>query len=129
MVGKAEKEKRITLKVLSTLNEAQARWYVADKTISLGHGGLKKMHELTGLSRPTILKGMKELGSNEDLSKIAEGKIRKAGGGRKRLTNLDPALVKDFTHIIDETTARDPMSLLKWTGKSTNKIAEEMVRV
>lgn len=124
MAGQREKE--IVMKVLSTLNEAQSRWYVAEKTISLGRGGLKKMHELTGLCRPTILKGMKELRSGRGLSKIAEGKIRKAGGGRKRLADLDPALVKDLTHIMEETTAGDPMSLLKWTGKSTNKIADEM---
>lgn len=124
-----QRENKIIMKVLSTLNEAQARWYVAEKTISLGRGGLKKMHELTGISRPTIMRGMKELKSNKDLSKITEGKIRKAGGGRKRLTNLDPALVKDLTHIMDETTAGDPMSLLKWTGKSTHKIADEMIRL
>ena len=52
---------RIILKVLSTLNEAQAQWYVAEEAINLGCGGLERMHELTGLSRPTILKGMKEL--------------------------------------------------------------------
>ena len=123
-------EKRIKeeamLKVLSTLNEAQSRWYVAREAISLGRGGLKRMHELTGLSRPTILKGMKELKSVRDLSEIAGGKIRKEGGGRKRLASLDPALVKDLTHIMDENTAGDPMSLLKWTGKSTRKIADEM---
>lgn len=124
-----QRKNKIIMKVLSTLNEAQARLYVAEKTISLGRGGLKKMHELTGLSRPTIMKGMKELESSKDLSKIAEGKIRKAGGGRKRLTDLAPALVKDLTRIMDETTAGDPMSLLKWTGKSTNKIADEMARL
>jgi len=120
-------KEEVMLKVLSTLNEAQSRWYVAREAISLGRGGLKRMYELTGLSRPTILKGMKELKSVQDLSKIAEGKIRKEGGGRKRLTNLDSALVKDLTHIMDENTAGDPMSLLKWTGKSTRKIADEMV--
>ena len=122
-------EEKIMLKVLESLNEAQARWYVAEKVISLGRGGLKKMHELTGLSRPTILKGMKQLRSVQDLSKITEGKIRREGGGRKKLISLDPALVKDLTHIMDETTAGDPMSLLKWTGKSTHKIADEMTRL
>ena len=124
-----QRENKIIMKVLSTLNEAQSRWYVADKAISFGRGGLKKMHELTGISRPTIMKGMKELKSNKDLSGQTEGKIRKSGGGRKRLTNLDPALVKDFTRIMDETTAGDPMSLLKWTGKSTHKLADEMIRL
>lgn len=127
MAGKGEQ--KIILKVLSTLNEAQSRWYVAEKAISLGRGGLKKMHELTGLSRPTILKGIKELESDRDLSRISEGKIRRAGGGRRRLTNLDPTLTKDLTHIMDETTAGDPMSLLKWTGKSTHNIAEEMMKL
>jgi butyrate kinase len=71
-------KEEVMLKVLSTLNEAQSRWHVAKEAISLGRGGLlKRMYELTGLSRPTILKGMKELKSGQDLSKIAEGKIRK----------------------------------------------------
>lgn len=122
-------DEKIILTVLSTLNEAQARWYVAKETISLGRGGLKRMHELTGLSRPTILRGVRELKSGQDLSKIAEGKIRKEGGGRKRLTNLDSTLVKDITYIMDENTAGDPMSLLKWTGKSTRKIADEMLNL
>ena len=126
----AEKiDERNILTVLSTLNEAQSRWYIAKEAISFGRGGLKRMHELTGLSRPTILKGMKELKSKKDLSKIAEGKIRKEGGGRKRLADIDPSLVKDLTRIMDENTAGDPMSLLKWTGKSTRKIADEMVNL
>ncbi len=126
----AEKiDERNILTVLSTLNEAQSRWYIAKEAISFGRGGLKRMHELTGLSRPTILKGMKELKSKKDLSKIAEGKIRKEGGGRKRLADIDPSLVKDLTRIMDENTAGDPMSLLKWTGKSTRKIAGEMVNL
>ena len=122
-------EEKIILKVLSTLNEAQARLYIAKEAISLGRGGLKKMHELTGVSRPTILKGMKELKSGRDLSKIEEGKIRKEGGGRKKLTAVNPVLVRDLTRIMDENTAGDPMSLLKWTGKSTRKIADEMVNL
>lgn len=56
---------------------------------------------------------MEELKSGRDLLKIAKGKIRKEGGGRKRFSNLDPALVKDLTRIMDENTAGDPMSLLK----------------
>ena len=55
------------LKVLATLNEAQARWYVAQEAIRLGYGGVQAMHALTGLSRPTILKGMRELRARTDL--------------------------------------------------------------
>jgi len=51
----------LTLQVLETLNEAHARWYVARETLARGRGGLKPIHELSGLSRPTILKGIREL--------------------------------------------------------------------
>ena len=44
------------LKVLGALNESQARWYVAREALARGRGGLKAMFELTGMSRPTILK-------------------------------------------------------------------------
>ncbi|GFP22747.1 hypothetical protein HKBW3S09_00215, partial [Candidatus Hakubella thermalkaliphila] len=43
------------LKVFGTLNEAQARWFVAREAMIIGHGGIKKMCELTGLSKPTII--------------------------------------------------------------------------
>jgi len=49
------------LRVLSTLNEAQARLYVAEKAIELGRGGISRLSELTGMSRPTIYKGAAEL--------------------------------------------------------------------
>ena len=35
--------------------------YVAKEAVAMGRGGVKAMHELTGMSRPTILKGMREL--------------------------------------------------------------------
>jgi hypothetical protein len=50
----------LMLKVLGALNEAQARWYVAKEAVALGRGGLKRLHELTGMSQPTILKGIRE---------------------------------------------------------------------
>jgi hypothetical protein len=78
------------LKVLGALNEAQARWYVAREALSRGRGGLKAVHELTGLSRPTILKGMREL---QQLDALSSGeRVRQPGGGRKRLEASDPGL-------------------------------------
>jgi hypothetical protein len=107
----------------------KSKFLYLKEAISLGRGGLKRMHELTGLSRPTILKGMEELKSDQNLLKTADGKMRREGGGRKRLVDIDPALVKNLTRIMDENTAGDPMSLLKWTGKSTRKIAGEMANL
>jgi Rhodopirellula transposase DDE domain len=114
------------LKVLGALNEAQARWYVAREALSRGRGGLKAVHELTGLSRPTILKGMREL---QQLDELSSGeRVRQPGGGRKRLEASDPGLERALERIMEENTAGDPMSLLRWTNKSTARIAQELTR-
>ena len=122
----AERDTEFFLRVLHTLNEAQARWYVAREAFAVGRGGLKAMHVLTGMARPTIRRGMHELQAGTALG--ASGRVRQPGGGRKRLEVADPMLVRALEKIMDETTAGDPMSLLHWTSKSTERIAEELTR-
>lgn len=117
----------LSLRVLGALNEAQARWYVAQEAIARGRGGLKAMHELTGMSRPTILRGMRELREGT-LLQAPTGRVRTSGGGRKRLEAADPGLDRALEAIMAETTAGDPMSLLRWTSKSTERIATELTR-
>jgi transposase len=114
------------LKVLSTLNEAQARWFVAREVLARGRGGLWAMHEATGMSRPTILKGIRELRARKALP--TGERVRRPGAGRKRLEALDPGWEQALDRIMDENTAGDPMSLLRWTNKSTSRIAEELTR-
>jgi len=114
------------LKVLATLDEVRARWYVAQKAIELGHGGIQKVHELTGIARPTMTKGMRELRDPKGL-RIAERR-RRAGGGRKRREVLDPTLTRDLDRIMDETTRGDPLSLLRWSSTSTERMAAEMTQ-
>lgn len=118
---------KITLKFLQTLNEVQARWFAGSKAIEFGRGGIKKIYELTGIARSTIIRGIKEL-EEEELSRLLQdqGRIRKEGGGRKRIVDTDPEITKDITRIMEETTDGAPMSYLKWTCKSTRKIAKEM---
>ena len=116
----------LMLRVLDTLNEAQSRWYVAREAICMGRGGLKRMQEITGLSRPTILKGIRELRQRKPLD--ITGRIRRPGGGRKRLEESNPRLTSALKKIMDENTAGDPMSHLHWTHKSTTSIAEELTR-
>ena len=116
----------LMLKVLKTLNEAQARWYVAKEALVLGRGGLKAMHELTGMSRPTILKGISDLRRRRLLGET--GRLRRPGGGRKAIEASDPPLKRALEKIMEETTAGDPMSPLQWTSKSTYRIAEELSR-
>jgi len=121
-----EEQENIVLRIMRTLNEAQARWFVAKEAIMLGRGGLKYMNELTGMSRPTIMRGMKELKAEEELD-ISEG-IRASGGGRKRIEEIDRGLEKALGSIMEETTAGDPMSALRWTCKSTTRIAVELTK-
>lgn len=116
----------LMLKILDALNESQARWYVAREVLARGRGGLKAMYELTGMSRPTILKGIRELQGQKGLPRE---RVRQPGGGRKRLEESDPGLQTALERIMEENTAGDPMSWLRWTNKSTVRIAEELTRL
>jgi Rhodopirellula transposase DDE domain len=117
------------LRVLSTLNERQARLFVAQRALELGRGGISGASQLTGMSRPAIYRGMAELRSRQKWKfSSAEPRIRRPGGGRKALSATDPAMPRQLQKILEETTAGDPMSLLKWTSKSTRTIAQELTR-
>lgn len=115
------------LKVLETLDEAQARWFVAREAMAAGRGGIQRMHALTGMSRPTITKGIRELRENKQLA--VSQRIRRSGGGRKCLEHHDPKLATALEQIMDENTAGDPMSQLRWTHKSTQRIAKQLTRM
>ena len=80
------------LKVLGTLNEYQARLFVADKALDQGRGGISRLSELTGMSRTTITKAAAELSSRRKLAAGILGQIREAGGGRKKVEEADPRL-------------------------------------
>jgi len=112
------------LKALSGADPIQARRFAAAKALELGWGGVSKVSAITGFSRTTINKGIQELESNEDLK--PPERLRKPGGGRKRVADREPNLLNDLEKIMEESTAGDPMSLLKWTYKSTYAIAEEL---
>src|SRR5438045_442576 len=94
-----------------------------------GSGGISRLSALTGLSRTTITKGVKELRSRRKLAKPGEDRLREVGGGRKRIEQVDPAIPVLLEKILAENTAGDPMSLLRWTSKSTRTIAEELTRL
>lgn len=132
MIGstpEARKTEKRWLKVLSTLNEFQARLFVADKALDLGRGGISWLSQITGMSRTTITKAVQELQSGKGLCVPPEGGARQPGGGRKKLEQVDPRLQQDLRRIVEESTAGDPMSLLRWTRKSTRTLAQELNRL
>jgi len=117
------------LKVFRTLNEFQARLFAADKALDVGRGGISRLAALTGLSRTTITKAVEELGSGGKLVNPGKGRVRRVGGGRKKVEEVDPDVRELLEKMLQETTAGDPMSLLRWTSKSTRTMAAELTRL
>jgi hypothetical protein len=78
------------------------------------------------MSRPTILKGIRELKQLRDLD--ATERVRRPGAGRKRLDIVAPKFPRAIEKVLAENTAGDPMSALRWTNKSTQAIAEVLTR-
>src|SRR5947199_3345799 len=70
----------------------QARLFVADKALDLGRGGISRLSALTGLSRTTITKAVEELESGVKLVSVGEGRVRRVGGGRKKIEGVDPGV-------------------------------------
>jgi Rhodopirellula transposase DDE domain len=115
------------MRVLGTLNEYQSRLFVAEKALQLGRGGISYLSRLTGMSRVTITQGLGELRGRKKL-RTPLGSVRRPGGGRKKAEEADPELLVRLRAIVEETTAGDPMSPLRWTSKATRTIAEELTR-
>src|SRR5215831_12024527 len=82
------------------------------------------MVEGSGLSKPTILKGIGELRSSAELA--VEGRVRQSGGGRKPIEKSDPDFTRALELVMDESTVGDPMSPLKWNSKSSYQIRQYM---
>lgn len=107
--------------ISACLNEKALRIWVASEAKDLGWGGVTAVACATGISRSTIHLGLKEIEN-----KSPDNKIRRTGGGRKKLTESFPKLLNDLELLIDPVTRGDPESSLRWTCKSTRKLAEEL---
>jgi len=106
--------------ILPYLNEKQRRLFLGNEAKCYGHGGVKKVHDITKVSKTTIIQGKKEI----ETSDPNEIRIRKAGGGRKKATEKIPQLAEEIESIVTESTYGNPESPLKYTTKSTTKIAK-----
>ena len=112
---------RMWLATLSECNEVQRRRLAGIKALEIGRGGTTRVCTLTGMSHHTVLKGIREV---QDKKRKSTTRLRKEGGGRKKIIEKRPDIIAKIKKILDETTAGDPMSLLKWSCKSTNAIAK-----
>ena len=103
-------------KMLSgSLNERQRRLWAASETLNFGHGGIALVSRATGISLPTIRRGIKELHGENSLP---PERSRLPGGGRKKGSVLQPQLKSALEALVEPTAKGDPMSPLCWTTHS-----------
>jgi hypothetical protein len=109
------------------LDERSRRHGAAAEALELAWGGVTSVAAATGLSRTTIAAGIAELQRQADGAAPGPG-IRRPGGGRKHLLDTDRTLWDAIDALIDPVTRGDPESPLRWTCKSTRRLAAELTR-
>jgi hypothetical protein len=108
------------------LDERGCRYWAATEALELGHGGIKAVAQATGLGERTIRRGCEELRQGSQPSGWGRRRVRRPGGGRKPQVECDPQLVAALEGLVEPTTRGDPMSPLRWTCKSTRKLAKAL---
>jgi hypothetical protein len=107
------------------LDERSRRLVAAAESLALGRGGISAVSRATRMSRPVIRLGLGEL---ENPQTVVRGRVRRPGGGHKRIVETDSDLVGDLEGLVEPATRGDPESPLRWTCKSVRRLAEELKR-
>jgi transposase len=110
--------------LLPRLNERDRRLALAAEARSWGYGGIAVVQRATGVSRPTISRGIRELEAGED--SVPADRVRAEGAGRKKAEIANPELLDCLDSLIDPGARGDPESPLRWTTKSTRDLASEL---
>ena len=110
------------------LDERARRHWAAAEAMELGWGGVSAVSQATTLSRTTVSAGIEELKQGEHAGEQSITRIRKPGGGRKPITQSDPGILRALERLVDPVTRGDPESPLRWTLKSTRRLAGELTR-
>jgi transposase len=104
-------------------NEQIRRAYVAAEAKVIGRGGVAIMNRITGINRATITSGVNELKNSQE---IDTSRIRRRGGGRKKLEDINPDIKNDLIALLESSTCGNPESPLKWTKKSLHNLKDEL---
>jgi hypothetical protein len=126
-----EKERRIRERfnaLKSTLTERARRLFVANEAIAYGYGGIAAAFRATGLAPSSIGEGIKEVHAleAEEASRLPNHRSRRAGAGRKKTTDKDPALIPHLKELVESSTRGDPESALLWTARSQRNIVDAL---
>jgi hypothetical protein len=108
----------------SILTERSRRYWAATEARAVGRGGIAQVSEATGLAENTIRAGLAELGHPDETA--TSDRIRRPGGGRKKLTETDPGLTEALNALVEPTERGDPETPLRWTTASTTNLAETL---
>ena len=109
------------------LDERGRRLWAATEALSLGHGGVATVARATGLAVSTVRLGKQELTSPSQATDSPR-RVRQPGAGRPARIVQDQTLLKALDALVEPTTRGDPMSPLRWTCKSTRRLAQELCR-
>ena len=109
----------------ASFNERSRRLWAAAEVKVAGRGGFSAVVRATGISRTTLAKACREMDAQEPLP---PERIRRPGGGRRSVEISNPKLVPAINRLLEPATRGDPESPLRWTCKSTRRIAEELRR-
>jgi hypothetical protein len=111
--------------LLPVLDEKARRLVLGAVARAAGDGGVTAVAKMTGASWQTVADGAAELGSGQV---APEGRVRRPGGGRKKLAEADPGLVPALLALVADSARGDPESPLAWTTRSAQHLAGELSR-
>jgi Rhodopirellula transposase DDE domain len=112
--------------LLPHLNERQQRLALAVEARLLGHGGVRAVAQVAGVSETTVRKGVVEPEAGQ--TPLPPGRVRRPGGGRKPAARRDPDLLPALLALVEPDERGDPESPLRWTTKSLRHLAEALTR-
>lgn len=111
-------------KILPLLSEKVQRMMLGSDAEVFGYGGVTLVSRLSGVTRPTIILGKKELNKKVKTTDIS--KVRKKGGGRKKEIEKQSGLIEALTLLMEPITRGHPESVLMWTCVSTRNLASAL---
>jgi hypothetical protein len=123
-----ERIRRMYGNLAPEMDERMRRQWAAAEARELGWGGVTRVAQASGLSRTTITAGLRELDLPASLRQAEAIRVRRPGGGRRPLSQTDRELLAALEQLIDPVTRGDPESPLRWTCKSTRRLADELTR-
>ncbi len=106
------------------MDERLTRLWAGAEAEALGEGGISVVEEATGMSRTTIRVGRDALREGVSANDVVS--VRRAGGGRPSIETTSPGIIVALEGLVDPVTRGDPESPLRWSSKSTRKLASEL---